>query len=227
MDKILNVSRLQSLGKFSVLVASLIAFVLIPFILWGEQMDEHTPKLLQSPTAKWSIALIGVGLLAFDVILPVPSSVISIGLCFLLGPFYGALAVFIGMTSSFSLGYIIGRLLPVTYLRHWIGHEAWDTVSFKSRPINFAWIVITRPIPILAEVTAILAGSLHLPLIPTFASASLSSILVSIAYGAASLPGIRQTDSSLAILVISVACLPVLTWIAFRLIQRTILRLPK
>jgi hypothetical protein len=73
---------------------------------------------------------------------------------------------------------------------------------------------------VLAEVTAILAGSLRLPFGPSLLAAAASSLLVAAAYGAAAWLGLDQADSSIAILVICAACIPAASWGVLRVIRR-------
>jgi uncharacterized membrane protein YdjX (TVP38/TMEM64 family) len=192
------------------------AFVIVPFVIWGERMDANAPEFVQGQATKWAVALAGIGLLVLDVVLPVPSSVVSISLCFLLGPAWGATAVFVGMVGAFVVGFLLGRLLPTTRLRTWVDAQTWDAVSSKHRTGGLWWIAASRPVPVLAEVAAVFAGSLGMPFAPSLAAASLSSLLVSVAYGIAGWLGLQQAGASMSLLVLSAACLPVASWTAYQ-----------
>lgn len=208
------------LWRMLAVVLALVAFVLVPFIIWGEQMDRAVPRLVEDQTTKWAIALTGVALLVADVLLPVPSSIVSISLCLLLGPAWGVPAVFAGMVGAFALGYFSGLLLPADRLRAWVGARTWDSLVAGRQATGMLWIASSRPIPVLAEVTAILAGSLRLPFGPSLLAAAASSLLVATAYGAAAWLGLDRADSSIEILVICAACLPAASWVALQVIRR-------
>jgi uncharacterized membrane protein YdjX (TVP38/TMEM64 family) len=217
--------RLVHWSRMIVVLLVLFAFVIVPFLIWGDQMDASAPKLVQGQATKWAIAVIGIGLLVADVLLPIPSSVVSISLCLLLGPGFGGLAVFTGMVGAFAAGYLVGHLLPAARLRSWVGAQTWDAFASKRLPAGLLWIAASRPVPVLAEVTAIFAGSVGMPFLPSLSVAALSSLLVSIAYGLAGWLGLQQADSSTALLVFSAACLPAVSWGIFQWIRRSMFAL--
>ncbi len=215
-----NVTGRPQLWRMLAIVLALVAFVLVPFIIWGEQMDHAVPRLVEDQTTKWAIALTGVALLVADVLLPVPSSIVSISLCLLLGPAWGVPAVFAGMVGAFALGYLAGLMLPAERLRAWVGARTWDSLAAGRQTTGMLWIASSRPIPVIAEVTAILAGSLRLPFGPSLLAAAASSLLVAAAYGAVAWLGLDQADSSIAVLAICAAFLPAASWGALRFIRR-------
>ena len=65
--------------RWAVLWVILIAIVLLPFVLFGEQFEEFGKQITQSDTSRWLVAGAVFSLLALDVFLPVPSSIVSTG----------------------------------------------------------------------------------------------------------------------------------------------------
>jgi len=213
-------SPLPPSARVLALLIALSAFVIAPFLLWGEQMDALAPQVVQGQRTLWAIALTGMALLVLDVVLPVPSSVVSIALCLLLGPVWGGLAVFIGMVGAFAGGYLLGRLLPAARLRTWVGGPTWDALASKHLPASLMWIAASRPVPVLAEVFAVFAGSVRMPWLPALAAAAASSLLVATAYALAAWLGLSQAESSTAIAVFTAACLPAAGWAGWQWIRR-------
>jgi len=217
------------LSRIVALLLLLLAFVIVPFVLWVEQLDATAPRLLRDQPTRWAIAAIGIALLSSDVLLPVPSSVVSVTLCLLLGPVLGGAAVFVGMVGAFALGLLIGRLLPAERLRRWVGADTWDALAAKRLPASLLWIAASRPVPVLAEVTALFAGSVRVPYKASMAVAALASLLVAAAYALAvwvGMPGGTHGDRaawSTPLLVFSAACLPAASWIAYRWIRAWLL----
>lgn len=213
--------------RLVVLLVLLVTLVIVPFILWGEQLDATAPRLLRDQPTRWAIAVFGVALLCSDVLLPVPSSVVSVTLCLLLGPVMGGVAVFMGMFGAFALGLLIGRLLPAERLRRWIGADTWDALAAKRLPASLLWIAASRPVPVLAEVTALFAGSLRVPMTASLAVAALASLLVAAAYALAVWLGMSDGSQgggwSTPLLAFSAACLPAASWIAYRWIRRRLM----
>jgi uncharacterized membrane protein YdjX (TVP38/TMEM64 family) len=102
-------------------------------------------------------ALIGVGLLLFDVFIPVPSSVIMIANGALFGVALGALLSLIGSTGAALTGYWTGRKGEAVVAKFVPLDERERAVELLNRWGIFA-IIVSRPVPILAETLAIVAG---------------------------------------------------------------------
>ncbi|MEX5258462.1 TVP38/TMEM64 family protein [Kocuria arenosa] len=103
-------------------------------------------------------AVIGVGLLSLDVLVPVPSSLVMIAHGSLFGVWAGAGLSLLGGTAATLIGFLAGRFVrdPVRQLtsprlRGWaewlLGHWGWLAV------------LATRPVPVLAETVAVLVGT--------------------------------------------------------------------
>ena len=102
--------------------------------------------------------LLGVGLLAADVLLPVPSSLIMTAHGALFGLFAGAMLSLAGSLLGFALAFWLGRRTSPAIRRLLMPEE-----TARAARVLQKWgllaIVITRPVPILAETTAIAAGT--------------------------------------------------------------------
>ena len=103
-------------------------------------------------------AVIGVGLLIADVVLPVPSSVIMIAHGALFGIWTGSILSLIGSVGCALAGFAIGRA-GREKVRHFVSDAEYARVSRLLDRWGMAGIVATRPVPILAEVMAIIAGT--------------------------------------------------------------------
>lgn len=199
--------------------------VLLPFALWGDGFDRHAPLWLQAQPSPLVVALFGVCLLVIDVVLPVPSSVVSTLLCWQLGPTLGGLAVASGVFLAFVTGYGLGRLLPEPRLRAWIGPDLWDAARSRARNRALWWIVLARPLPVLAELSAVLAGVWRVPPAQAFASAAAASSLIGMLYGGSAWIGTQAPSTTL--LAIASGALPTVLWVIHRrLLQRVSLRRP-
>lgn len=120
-------------------------------------------SLLRQPEA-WlgrggpGAAALSVGLLVADVFLPIPSSVVMIANGALFGVVLGAALSLAGSLGAAALGFFIGRRSSRLITRLVSAEEKTRADRLLARWGPMA-IVITRPIPILAETTAILAGA--------------------------------------------------------------------
>jgi uncharacterized membrane protein YdjX (TVP38/TMEM64 family) len=121
----------------------------IPFL------EDPTPWLQQ---AGWLAATIGVSLLALDVVLPVPSNIVMIAHGALFGIVAGTLLSLLGsMLASlvaFWIGRRGGRLLSLAVPADERAHA--DAILARWGVVA---IVVSRPLPLLAETILVLAGA--------------------------------------------------------------------
>jgi uncharacterized membrane protein YdjX (TVP38/TMEM64 family) len=208
--------------RLSVFIAALLACVLVPFALWGDVLDRAAPQWLDAQDARLWIAVFGIALLIADVLLPVPSSVVAMGLCWSLGPVWGGISVAIGGLLAFATGYGIGRLTSEVRLRRWVGPTLWDRAREQARDRALWWIVFARPLPVLAEISALLAGVWRLPPVTAFASAAAASAMVGALYAACAWLGWQAPG--IVPMLIAMSTLPTVMWIAHRCVMRGLLR---
>ena len=145
--------------RYLLIMAALIACFTILFFL----VEALGVPLLSDPTP-WMkrggvlAAALGVGLLIGDVLLPVPSSLVMVAHGALFGVVVGTLLSLLGSVGAALFGFAIGRR----------GEKFLDRVvtpAERSRANNLLarWgalaIIVTRPIPLLAETVVIMSGA--------------------------------------------------------------------
>lgn len=121
-------------------------------------------NFLEDPTAwmdhrgGWIAATAGVGLLIADVFLPVPSSLVMIAHGALFGVAMGSLLSLAGSVGAAVFGFAVGRRGGAVLERMISAEE-----KIRADALLAKWgalaVVITRPIPLMAETVAILAGA--------------------------------------------------------------------
>jgi uncharacterized membrane protein YdjX (TVP38/TMEM64 family) len=102
--------------------------------------------------------VIGVSLLIADVVLPVPSSVIMIAHGALFGVWIGSILSIVGTVGCSLAGFAIGRA-GRERVRRFVTDAEYDRASRLLDRWGMVGIVATRPVPILAEVMSIIAGT--------------------------------------------------------------------
>jgi uncharacterized membrane protein YdjX (TVP38/TMEM64 family) len=145
--------------RYVLLVVAMMAFFLITFFL----VQALGIPLLGDPTP-WMqhggvlAASLGVALLIADVFLPVPSSLVMVAHGALFGVAGGTLLSLLGSLGAALFGFAIGRR-GGTLLERLVRPSERD----RANRILARWgglaVVISRPIPILAETVAIMAGT--------------------------------------------------------------------
>ena len=121
------------------------------------------PAFLADPQAltqqgRFSFAVIGTALLVADVLLPVPSSFVMITNGALFGILLGTVLSLLGYTAGGLIGFLIGRR-SIGILRRLVPPEEQARANLLLREWGWLAIMVTRPLPLLAETTSIMAGA--------------------------------------------------------------------
>lgn len=142
--------------------AAVFTLALLFLVLFGIAEALEIP-LLANPSA-WMAsrgtlpALLGFGLLVSDIWLPVPASIIMTANGTLFGIGLGTLLSTLGSLSASLIGFGLGRA-GNTFLRRLVTEKEYDVAGALLQRWGIVLILITRPVPILAETFAILAGA--------------------------------------------------------------------
>ena len=186
------------------IIAAALCIPLVPFFIIGEMPGERWLSAADEHAGLFALA--GAGLLAIDVLLPVPSSIVGTMLGARLGFGPGALAAFVGMMAGQVLAYAVSRWL----LRRRTG-------ALPAAP-TLAVVFLSRPVPVLAEAVAIAAGAARVSW-PQFLLACGAGNLV---YAAAlALNGAELlTGSLLGPGLVLPMLLPVAAWLLWRATHR-------
>lgn len=159
----------------------LLVLVLLPFVALHEPIDAWATAFVQQPrvATAW-LALVVVLLLSFDILLPVPSSVVSTGAGYLLGFVPGLMVSFIGMTLGILLGYWLGRHAHRVF--PWLDAATTDWLERFFRRRGHWAIALARPVPVLAETSVVFAGMSRMPPRAFLAVAAAANLGISLAY---------------------------------------------
>ncbi|MBC7909307.1 MAG: TVP38/TMEM64 family protein [Pyrinomonadaceae bacterium] len=116
---------------------------------------DPTPSLNHG--GPWA-AMLGVGLLLADVVLPVPSSLIMVAHGALFGVVGGTLLSLTGSVGAAMLGFWLGRR-GGRLLERLLTPEERERADGLLKRWGTLAIIVTRPVPLLAETVAIMAGA--------------------------------------------------------------------
>ena len=143
--------------RWAILWILLIGLVLLPFLLFEQQFNAFAEHITRSETSKWMVGGAIFGLLALDVFLPVPSSIVSTASGILLGFLLGAAVVWGGMMAGCLLAYAVGQRGSEA-TRRFIGAEGIAKASALMERYGDLTLVLCRPVPVLAEASVVFAG---------------------------------------------------------------------
>lgn len=160
----------------------LLGAILIPFLLLGEQVELLSAKTLAAN--RDSIALTGIILLAADVVMPVPSSIVATTMGALLGSVTGTIVNAFGLTLGCAVGLLVGRG-GSSLARHILGEPLFaDFVDWIDRRGVFA-VMLCRAVPVLAEASIIAAGAGRARQWPILIGAGMADIALGAVYAVA------------------------------------------
>ena len=129
-------------------------------------------------------ATIGVALLVADVFLPVPSSVIMVANGALFGVILGSALSMVGSVGAFAVGFGLGRRGTAAMARLTAEDERRRADCFFAR-WGVAAIILSRPVPILAETISFVAGTSVLSWRSALGSAVVGTLPVAVLYAIA------------------------------------------
>ncbi len=174
----------QRSWRLALVSTAVLAVILVPYFLFGGAIDRWTADFVaRSAAHPWRVAAVLGGLLAGDIILPVPSSLVSTACGHLLGFARGTLVSFAGMTVSAAGGYLLGRRAAGFAERRLPARDRARLVRLHGR-WGVWMLAAVRPVPVLAEASILFAGLARLPwrrALPLVLAANLG---VSAVYGA-------------------------------------------
>ncbi len=148
--------------RYAALMGGVLAFFLAAFLV----AEAVGIPLLSDPTSAMhkggiGAALLGVGLLVADVVLPVPSSVVMVMHGTMFGVALGAVLSLVGSLGATAFGFWVGRR-GGGLVDRLVSSADKARINQLIRRYGLVAIVITRPLPLLAETTAIMAGTTSL-----------------------------------------------------------------
>ena len=162
------------------------ALVIASFLLFEEQIHGFLGQLQlylpDTPAQRFSLALLLIALLALDVVLPVPSSVVALLAVAALGGVGGYLVIFIGLCLGACLGYALGAgYLRVLSARLGLHQRRPGQLGYRLGTLS---LVCLRGVPVLAETSVVAAGMQRYPLRAFVLVTSLANAGLALAYAA-------------------------------------------
>lgn len=167
------------LKSYSVPIAVLL-FIIIPFLVFGKWLEAYSIDLIDRANGI-EIAFAAIILLAADVLLPIPSSIVSLAAAAALSAWAGAAVIWMGMSLGAVLGGMIGKGLLGPIERQLANHPE-KALGLVSR---WGWIglIALRPVPVLAEASVLIAAARGMPLGKLSLLTALANIPVALLYG--------------------------------------------
>lgn len=166
------------------LMCLILAVPIVPFLAFGARFEAWAEAWREEPPAAPVTAAVVVGLLATDIFLPVPSSVISTLAGWQLGWLGGTLASWAGMSLGAVIGFALARRWGQRFAA-WISRpqdlERMEKLSARYGPVT---LILVRGVPVLAEASVLMVGMHRLPWRRFLPPVLLSNFGIALAYSA-------------------------------------------
>ena len=144
--------------RFLWLVFLVAAGVTAGFLLFGSHSEAFVQELLDGPVSAL-LALAIFGLLAGDVVLPVPSSLLAAGAGVAFGPFLGGIVAACGLSFGACGGFLLARKWGTAFWRRVAGEEDFARIENLLDRHGTALLIVLRAVPVLAETSVLAAGA--------------------------------------------------------------------
>ena len=205
--------------RWILLALTALALIIVPFALYGDWFAERVSGLLGSGAARPVVAVSVVGLLASDVVAPVPSSLVATAAGMLLGLGPGAAASWIGMQTGALVGYAVGNTAGAAAARRFVGRPSLETAASLHSRWAAASLVASRAVPVLAEASVVAAGAASMPIGKFAWATGLSNAAIAVVYAAVGAHALEANAFALAF-VASVVVPGALYWAGRALVRR-------
>ena len=177
-------NQVTGIRRLVVLVLIALAVPAVPFLVAGPAIENRLQAWLEAHQNHGAIAAGVVAILAIDVLLPVPSSLVSTLAGDRLGILLATAATWFGM----SIGAIVAFALARRFGRPWaarLGNAAdIDRASLLGDRFGAALIVLARGVPLLAEASVLALGLAQMPWRKFLPALFLSNLGIALVYAA-------------------------------------------
>ena len=174
-------SNISSSSPFRIgsAILLLLFLILIPFFLFGAAIEARTEALASAE--RGAIALGGAGLLALDIVLPVPSSLVATAIGAALGPWSGTAVNALGLSLGCAAGLLLGRSgSPLA--RRLLGQALYRRFAAASARHGIVLILVCRAVPVLGEASIVAAGAGRTRFGPALAAATAANLMIGAVY---------------------------------------------
>jgi uncharacterized membrane protein YdjX (TVP38/TMEM64 family) len=173
-------------ARWALLGTGISAFVLVPYMLWGAQLETWTGNFLEASAGHYALIAAVLGSLqAADILAPVPNSLIATAAGLFLGFVRGTIVTTIGMTASCLIGYWVAARFGRPVAAKLVGEPELERLEKLVSRYGYWALAMTRAVPVLGEASVLFAGMSRMPLLRFTLAATLSSLAISAAYAAA------------------------------------------
>ncbi|MEM7099623.1 MAG: VTT domain-containing protein [Pseudomonadota bacterium] len=212
-------NTLPGWAKWLVVVILLFTTLIIPLVFFEDQSNSYATELIEwSQSEPWLAGAVLISALTADVFLPVPNGVINTVAGSMFGWVLGSVVIWLGLCLGCLVGYLVGRHAGAPLAVRLVGKADLDEARGLAARIGAPTLVLTRTVPMFAEVTTLAAGITGYPFKRFLVLTSLANVGVAIVFAGIG-SAASELESGLLAFVGAVA-LPAAAWLIYRVIKR-------
>ena len=156
----------------------------VPFAVFGWWLEPQLATYSESLTTTQSVTVAVVTLLAADIFLPIPSSVVCTVAGQQLGLALGTASSAIGLTLGNLIGFGVARRWGRKMAIRYAGEESLRKMDDWQSAYGTTFLVLSRPLPIFAEAAVLLSGMNRLAFSRFFPPVAACNVALCAAYAA-------------------------------------------
>ena len=196
---------------WTVLVIGLMAAIIFPWLLFDAWIQGVGVAWLEAVRLRpLAAAGVVVTLLAADIVLPVPSSLVAVFAGGLLGFARGAMTIWVGLMLGCGVGYAFGTRPGRRLARRIVGPGQLGVLERQGAAIGPLALILARGIPVLAEASVIAAGAARMDWRLFLGSVAVANAVVALAY--AGVGALAVGNSSFLMVFTGLAAVPAAAW---------------
>jgi uncharacterized membrane protein YdjX (TVP38/TMEM64 family) len=177
-------SESRSFFRLCVWIIVVLAIPILPFVGFGDAMEQRFTGWIEAAISPGTVVMLVVGSLTADIFLPVPSSFVIAFSGRMLG-FWGGMAVsWCGMTLGAVAAFGLVRAFGRPMAQRFATMNELNRVDAMAARVGILVLVLTRPVPILAEAAVLLMGTTLLSWRRFLVAVGLSNLGIAAAYAA-------------------------------------------
>ena len=191
--------------KFIFFSVVIFTSVVLPLTFLESWLDSYGDIAIDwAGSDKLLVSLIVILALTADVILPVPNGLTNTFAGMSLGWAISSFVVWIGLNLGATIAYFIGRFAGEPIAKKIIGEREFIDAQASLKDFNIIGLIISRPIPGFAELTAITAGLSKISFKAFFLVVGITNIGVAIIFSGIGAAAIENESSYLAFFGIAI-----------------------
>ena len=166
------------------LMCAVLLVPVLPFLLFGGHFEDRLRGFANDPPSAPATAAAVVSLLATDILLPIPSSVVSTLSGWQLGWWHGTLATWTGMNLGAAIGFALARRWGRPLALWFSKEDDLERMRVVSDRYGQFFLALTRAVPVFAEASVLIVGIHRLSWRRFLPVVLLSNLGVALAYAA-------------------------------------------